>query len=78
MTESIFAFPNQSQTTQMSITLRSNTDFNSFQKLTNISLNDKNYIPWTKTARMTLKGKGLLAYINESRIRPSEWDIWNS
>jgi hypothetical protein len=45
MTESIFAFPNQSQTTQMSIALRSNTDFDSFQKLTNISLNDKNYIP---------------------------------
>jgi hypothetical protein len=27
---------------------------------------------------MTLKGKRLLAYINESRIRSSEWDIWNS
>jgi gag-polypeptide of LTR copia-type len=55
--EGIFTFPNQSQTTQISTILRPNIDFNASQKLTNAPLNGKNYIPWAKAARITLKGK---------------------
>jgi gag-polypeptide of LTR copia-type len=74
MTEEIFSFPdpNQNQVTQISIALRPNTDFNSSQKLTNIPLNGKNYIPWEKTAKVTLKGKRLLGYVNGSRVRPNK------
>jgi gag-polypeptide of LTR copia-type len=59
MTEGIFSFPNpnQNQVTQISTTLRPNTDFNSSQKLTNVPLNGKNYIPWANAAKITLKGK---------------------
>jgi gag-polypeptide of LTR copia-type len=87
MTEEIFSFPdpNQNQVTQISIALRPNTDFNSSQKLTNIPLNGKNYIPWEKTAKVTLKGKRLLGYVNGSRVRPNkrvgaqdEWDMVDS
>jgi hypothetical protein len=56
MTEGIFTFPTPNQTTQISIFLRPNTDFNASQKLINALFNGKNYIPWAKTARMTLKG----------------------
>jgi hypothetical protein len=47
MTEGIFSFPypNQGQIAQIFISLRPNTDFNSSQKLINVSLNGKNYIP---------------------------------
>jgi hypothetical protein len=51
----IFRFepnPNQSSTR-----LRINTHFNSSKKLTNVPLNWRNCIPWTKTTRVTLKGK---------------------
>jgi gag-polypeptide of LTR copia-type len=72
MTEPMFSFPTSNQTTQIFTILRPNVDFNSSQKLTNVPLNGKNYIPWTKAARVTLKGKWLLGYVNGSRIRPSE------
>jgi gag-polypeptide of LTR copia-type len=79
--EEMFTFPQQSQT-QISTILRPNVDFNASQKLTNAPLNGKNYIPWAKAARVTLKGKGLLGYINGGRVRPSEgieaqdeWDM---
>jgi gag-polypeptide of LTR copia-type len=52
--------------------LRPNIDFNASQKLTNTLLNGKNYIRWAKFARVTLKGKGLLGYVNGSRVRPTE------
>jgi gag-polypeptide of LTR copia-type len=85
MTEPMFSFPDPNQTTQISTVLRPNADFNSSQKLTNVPLNGKNYIPWAKAARVTFKGKGLLGYVNESRIRPSEgaeaqdeWDMIDS
>jgi gag-polypeptide of LTR copia-type len=85
MTEPIFFFPAPNQTTQISTFLRPNGDFNNSQKLTNVPLNGKNYIPWAKAARVTLKGKGLLRYVNGSRIRPSEgaeaqdeWDMIDS
>jgi gag-polypeptide of LTR copia-type len=87
MTEGIFSFPNpnQNQVTQISTTLRLNTDFNSSQKLTNAPLNGKNYIPWANAAKITLKGKWLFGYVNESRVRPNErvraqdeWDMMNS
>jgi gag-polypeptide of LTR copia-type len=72
--------PNQSSTR-----LRINFDFNSSQKLTNVPLNGRNYIPWSKAARVTLKCKGLLGFINENKIRPEtgteeqeEWDMVDS
>jgi gag-polypeptide of LTR copia-type len=64
----IFQFnpnPNQSSTR-----LRTNTNFNSSQKLINVPLNGRNYISWVKTAKVTLKGKGLLGFINRNKIRP--------
>jgi gag-polypeptide of LTR copia-type len=46
---------------------------------------EKNYISWAKAARVTLKGKGLLGYVNGNRVRPTEgaevqdeWDIIDS
>jgi hypothetical protein len=57
MIEGIFTFPTPNQTTQISTFLRPNTDFNASQKLTNALLNGKNYIPWAKADRVTLKGK---------------------
>jgi hypothetical protein len=57
MTEPIFSFPNLNQTAQTSTVLRPIADFNSSKKLTNVPLNEKNYIPWAKPARVTLKGK---------------------
>jgi gag-polypeptide of LTR copia-type len=82
--EGIFTFPQPSQT-QISTILRPNADFNASQKLTNAPLNGKNYISWAKPAKVTLKGKGLLGYVNASRVRPSErveaqdeWDMIDS
>jgi gag-polypeptide of LTR copia-type len=72
MTEPMFSFPTPNETTQISTILRPNVDFNSSQKLINVPFNGKNYIPWAKTARLTLKDKGLLEYVNTSRIRLSE------
>jgi gag-polypeptide of LTR copia-type len=79
----IFQFnpnPNQNSTR-----LRSNTEFNSSQKLINVPLNGRNYIPWAKAAKVTLKNKGLLGFINENKIRSQigaeeqeDWDIMDS
>jgi gag-polypeptide of LTR copia-type len=55
---------------QISIFLITNSEFNVSQKLTNVPLNEKNYIPWAKTARVTLKSEGLLGYINGNKVRP--------
>jgi gag-polypeptide of LTR copia-type len=70
---------------QNSTRLRTNSNFNSSQKLTNVSLSGRNYIPWAKAARVTLKGKGLLGFINGNKIRPEtrteeqeEWDMVDS
>jgi gag-polypeptide of LTR copia-type len=57
--------PNQNSTR-----LRTNYDFNSSQKLTNVPLNGRNYISWAKATRVTLKGKWLLGFINGNKIRP--------
>jgi gag-polypeptide of LTR copia-type len=85
MTELMFTFPTPNQSTQISTIIRPNADFNSSQKLTNVPLNGKNYIPWAKAARVTLKGKGLLGYVNGNRVRPTEgtevqdeWDMIDS
>jgi gag-polypeptide of LTR copia-type len=72
MTNPMFSFPNPNQATQISTILRLNAYFNNSQKLINVPLNGKNYIPWAKAARVTLQGKGLFGYVNGSRIRPSE------
>jgi gag-polypeptide of LTR copia-type len=81
MTEGMFTFPTPNQTTQISTFLRPNIDFNTSQKLTDALLNGKNYIPWAKAVRVTLKGKALLGYVNESKVRPIEGvklhDEWN-
>jgi gag-polypeptide of LTR copia-type len=85
MIEEIFTFPTSNQTTQISTFIRPNIDFNASQKLTNTLFNGKNYIPWAKFARVTLKGKLLLGYVNGSRVRPTkgvelhdEWDMVDS
>jgi hypothetical protein len=46
---------------------------------------EKNYIPWVKGAKVTLKAKGLLGYINGNKKRPKEgtdaqeeWDMIDS
>ncbi|XP_078156601.1 uncharacterized protein LOC144552497 [Carex rostrata] len=65
--------------------IRHQADFNSSKKLTNIPLDGKNYIQWAKAARVTLKAKRLLGYVNGSKIRPTqgeddqeEWDVIDS
>jgi gag-polypeptide of LTR copia-type len=72
--------PNQSSTR-----LRTNSDFNSSQKLTNVPQNGRNFIPWANAARVTLKDKKILDFINENKIRPEtgaeeqeEWDMVDS
>jgi gag-polypeptide of LTR copia-type len=72
--------PNKSSTR-----LRTNSDFNSSQKLTNIPLNGRNYISWAKATRLTLKDKELLDFINGNKIRPEiraekqeEWNMMDS
>jgi gag-polypeptide of LTR copia-type len=60
--------PNANQTSSI---WRTDLDFNSSQKLTNVPLNGRNYISWAKAVRVTLKGKGLLSYINGNKIRPT-------
>jgi gag-polypeptide of LTR copia-type len=47
-------------------------DFNSSQKLSHVLLNGNNYLTWAKTARVTLKGKSLLRFINGAKRRPEE------
>jgi gag-polypeptide of LTR copia-type len=58
MIEGIFTFPTPNQITQISTFLRAKA-----------LLNGKNYIPWAKAAGVTLKGKGLLGYVNGSRVK---------
>jgi gag-polypeptide of LTR copia-type len=55
---------------QISTFLITNSKFNASLKLTNIPLNGKNYMPWAKAAKLILKGKGLLGYINGNKVRP--------
>jgi len=57
-------------------------DFNSSQKLTSVPLDGRNYLAWSKAATISLKGKGLLGFINGNRPRPAnpgdaqeDWDI---
>ncbi|KAJ4786511.1 01P13-2 [Rhynchospora pubera] len=57
-------------------------DFNSSQKLTSVPLDGPNYLAWSKAAKTSLKGKGLLGFINGNRPRPTStgdaqenWDI---
>jgi gag-polypeptide of LTR copia-type len=76
---------NPTSTQQFTTILRPSAEFNASQKLTNALLNGNNYISWEKAARVTLKGKGLLGYINGSRIKPKEgieaqdeWDMIDS
>ena len=75
----------QNQNQQLIVPQRFQPDFNASQKLTNVPLNGRNYLPWAKGARVTLKGKGLLGYVNGSKKRPEAagdaqeiWDMADS
>ena len=75
----------QNQNQQLTVPQRFQSDFNASQKLTNVPLNGRNYLPWAKGARVTLKGKGLLGYIDGSKKRPETtgdaqevWDMADS
>jgi gag-polypeptide of LTR copia-type len=46
--------------------IREAVDVNTSLKLTSMLLNDKNYQVWAKAARISLKGKGKLGYIDGS------------
>jgi gag-polypeptide of LTR copia-type len=56
-------------------------DVNTSLKLISMFLNGKNYQAWAKPARISLKGKGKLRYINSTRPRPvpateaEEWEV---
>jgi len=77
--------PREGVQNQNTTIIRHQADFNSSQKLTNIPLNGKNYIQWAKAAKVTLKAKRLLGYVNGSKKRPTqnaddqeEWDMIDS
>jgi hypothetical protein len=70
---------------QTPIIVKPNADFNASQRLTNVLLSGKNYIPLDKAAKTTLKGKGLLGYVTGNKVRPEEgtneqekWDMIDS
>jgi gag-polypeptide of LTR copia-type len=72
----------QTQHQQLTVFQKLRPDFNSSQKLTNVTLDGRNYLAWSKAAKISLKGKGLLGFINGNRPRPTntgdaqeEWDI---
>jgi gag-polypeptide of LTR copia-type len=72
----------QTQHQQLTVFQKLRPDFNSSQKLTNVPLDGRNYLAWSKAAKISLKGKGLLGFINGNRPRPidtgdaqEEWDI---
>jgi len=74
------AEPTQHQ--QQIIFQKPRPDFNSSPKLTNVPLDERNYLTWSKATKIFLKGKGLLGFINGNRPRPTdtgdaqeEWDI---
>jgi hypothetical protein len=69
MTDGTSNFTFDPNSIQISTRLRANSDFNSSQKLVDVPLNGKNYIPWAKA--ITLKGKGLLGVINDNKTRPA-------
>jgi hypothetical protein len=53
MTDASPMFSFDSNPNQNSTRLRTNSDFNLAQKLTNVLLNGRNYISWAKTAMET-------------------------
>jgi gag-polypeptide of LTR copia-type len=72
----------QPQHQQLIVFQKLRPDFNSSQKLINVPLDGRNYLAWSKAAKISLKGKGLLGFINGNRPRPTdlgdaqeEWDI---
>jgi gag-polypeptide of LTR copia-type len=72
----------QTQHQQLTVFQKPRPDFNSSQKLTNVPLDGRNYLAWSKAAKISLKGKGLLGFINGNRPRPTDtgdaqekWDI---
>jgi gag-polypeptide of LTR copia-type len=74
----------QTQNQQLIAFQKLRPDFNSSQKLTNVPLDRRNYLMWSKTTKFSLKSKGLLGFINANRPKPTdtgdaqkEWDILN-
>jgi gag-polypeptide of LTR copia-type len=53
----------------VTVTIKETMDVNTSLKLTSILLNGKNYQIWAKAARISLKGKDKLGYINGIRSR---------
>lgn len=51
-------------------------------RITSFLLNKQNYIPWARQARVSLKGRGKLGFIDGSDKRPDknprEWDMNDS
>jgi gag-polypeptide of LTR copia-type len=70
--------------TNVTATTKETMDINTSLKLTSMLLNGKNYQAWAKAARISLKGKGKLGYINGTRPRPvaiteaEEWEVQDS
>jgi gag-polypeptide of LTR copia-type len=50
--------------------IRETADVNTSLKLTSMLLNGKNYQAWAKVAKISLKDKCQLGYINGTRTRP--------
>jgi gag-polypeptide of LTR copia-type len=53
----------------VTVTIKETMDVNTSLKLTSILLNGKNYQIWAKAARISLKRKDKLGYINGIRSR---------
>jgi gag-polypeptide of LTR copia-type len=70
--------------TNVTATIKETMDINTSLKLTSMLLNGKNYQTWAKIARISLKGKDKLGYINDTRPRPvaiteaEEWEVQDS
>jgi gag-polypeptide of LTR copia-type len=70
--------------TNVTATIKETMDINTSLKLTSMLLNGKNYQTWAKIARISLKGKDKLGYINGTRPRPvaiteaEEWEVQDS
>jgi gag-polypeptide of LTR copia-type len=64
--------------------IKESIDINTSLKFTFMLLNGKNYQSWTKTTRISLKGKGKLCYIDSTQPRlvivfeAENWEVQDS
>jgi gag-polypeptide of LTR copia-type len=67
--------------TNTATSTRETMDINTSLRLTSMLLNGKNYQSWAKAARISLRGKGKIRYIDGTRQKPTtaleakEWEI---